>query len=104
TRLVLAGGASDKAFVVGVLERPELDAGTADPAWLDDLVARGDHLSGRGAEVALLAAATLAYERRIDAAKERFLEAAERGRPEVLLDGDGSIELRLAQADYLCRV
>ena len=104
THVALTGGATDKAFVVGVLDRPEIDAGAPDARWLEGLLARGEHLSRRGAAAALVAAAALAYEQRIDEAKRRFLEAAERGRPEVVLDGDGSIELRLLGAVYLCRV
>ena len=104
THVTLAGGATDKAFLVGILERPEIAAGAVDARWLAGVLARGEQLSRRGAAAALVAAAALAYESRIDEAKRRFLDAAQRGRPEVVLDGDGSIELRLLGAIYLCRV
>ncbi len=104
TEIGVRAGATDKAFVLGVLERPEIDSGAADAAWLASLLRRGRYRSQRGAAEALLAAAVASYEDHMDEAKSRFLASARRGRPEVTLEGGLTVELRHGGVVYLCRV
>jgi acetyl-CoA carboxylase carboxyltransferase component len=103
TVAVVGGGATDKAFLAEVLDRYETEA-DADPDWLDRLLASGGHLSRRGAEAALLAAAIASYETELDAAKARFFTSAVRGRPEVPKAIGRSVELWHRGHAHLLRV
>lgn len=94
TEAAVRGGTTDKAFLAEALDRPELTNGDAEPGWLDRLVAAGEHLPRRGAEVALLAAAIAVYEAESTAARARFFESAVRGRPEVPQEIGRAVELR----------
>jgi acetyl-CoA carboxylase carboxyltransferase component len=94
TAAVVSGGTTDKAFLTEVLDRPELAGHGGDPEWLDRLVASGEHLPRRGAEVALLAVAIAAYEEESAAARARFYESAARGRPEVPREIGRAVVLR----------
>ncbi|HEV7785117.1 MAG TPA: hypothetical protein VGQ28_07260, partial [Thermoanaerobaculia bacterium] len=104
TAAVVSGGTTDKAFLAEVLDRPELAGHGAEPGWLDRLVASGEHLPRRGAEVALLAVAIAAYEEESAAARSRFYESAARGRPEVPREIGRIAELRHRGHAYLLRV
>ncbi|HEY0557366.1 MAG TPA: biotin/lipoyl-containing protein, partial [Thermoanaerobaculia bacterium] len=105
TEVALRGGATDKAFLTEVLDRPELIARQpAEPGWLDRLVASGEHLPRRGAEPALVAAAIAAYEEELATARARFYASAARGRPEVPKEIGRTVELRHRGQNYLFRV
>jgi acetyl-CoA carboxylase carboxyltransferase component/biotin carboxyl carrier protein len=105
TEASLRDGATDKAFLTEVLDRPELTArGPVDPGWLDALVASGEHLPRRGAEAALLGAAIAGYEADLDLARARFYASAARGRPEVPKEIGRAVELRYRGQEYLFRV
>jgi hypothetical protein len=104
TAAVVSGGTTDKAFLAEVLDRPELTGQDAEPGWLDRLVASGEHLPRRGAEVALLAVAIAAYEEESAAARARFYESAARGRPEVPHEIGRDVELRHRGHAYRLRV
>ncbi len=105
TEASLRDGATDKAFLTEVLDRPELTArGPVDPGWLDALVASGEHLPRRGAEAALLGAAIAGYEADLDLARARFYASAARGRPEVPKEIGRAVELRYRRQAYLFRV
>jgi acetyl-CoA carboxylase carboxyltransferase component/pyruvate/2-oxoglutarate dehydrogenase complex dihydrolipoamide acyltransferase (E2) component len=93
TVAIVRGGGTDKAFLTEILDRLETEGSTADPAWIDRLVAGGGHLSRRGADAALLAAAVASYETELDAAKARFYASAARGRPEVPQEAGRAVEL-----------
>ncbi|MFL6202967.1 MAG: carboxyl transferase domain-containing protein [Thermoanaerobaculia bacterium] len=104
TVAVVEGGVTDKAFLAELLDQSEIERGTADPGWLDLLIERGEHLSRRGAEAALLAAAIAVYERDAEAARKRFYDSAARGRPEVPPDIGTSAELWYRGQGYALRV
>ncbi len=103
TVVTVAGGATDKAFLAEVLDR--LGAGApAEPAWLDRLVASGEHLPHRGAEAALLAAAIADGETALDLDRARFLSSAARGRPELPPEGGHAVDLTYRGQLYGFRV
>ncbi|HEX6861949.1 MAG TPA: biotin/lipoyl-containing protein, partial [Thermoanaerobaculia bacterium] len=104
TVAVVEGGGTDKGFLAELLDQSEIERGTADPGWLDLLIERGEHLSRRGAEAALLAASIAVYEREAVAARKRFYDSAARGRPEVPPDIGTSAELWYRGQGYALRV
>ncbi|HYG62827.1 MAG TPA: biotin/lipoyl-containing protein, partial [Thermoanaerobaculia bacterium] len=104
TVALVHGGTTDKPFLSELLDRSEVEDGTADPAWLARLVSGGEHLARRGAEAALLDAAALTYQEEVDQARGRFFASAARGRPEVPGEIGGSVELRYRGRAYPFRV
>ncbi len=104
TTVVLRGGATDKAFLTEILDRPEISHAGAEAGWVDRLVERGEHLSPRGLRGALVAAALAAYDAELDQAKAGFYGAAQRGRPEVSKEVGRTLELRLRGHLYAFRV
>jgi acetyl/propionyl-CoA carboxylase alpha subunit/acetyl-CoA carboxylase carboxyltransferase component len=100
TAVVLRGGTTNKAFLGDLLDREEVQAGRLDVRFLDRLVARGEQISSRHAEVALVRAAIEAYEAEADEERARFLSAAARGRPEVRPETSRTVELRHAGQAY----
>jgi acetyl-CoA carboxylase carboxyltransferase component/biotin carboxyl carrier protein len=100
TAVVLRGGTTNKAFLVDLLDREEVQVGRVDVRLLDRLVARGEQISLRHAEVALVRAAIEAYEAEADQERARFLSAAARGRPEVRPQSGRAVELRHAGQAY----
>ena len=63
-------------------------------AEANSLLARGEQISSRHAEVALVRAAIEAYEAEALQERTRFLSAAARGRPEVRPESGRTLELR----------
>ena len=83
TTVVVRGGTTNKAFLLDLLDRPEMTAGTADTGWLDRLVASDGHIPTRHADVALLAAAVDIYDSQEELERRGFYAAATRGRPQA---------------------
>eukprot|EP00899_Mesostigma_viride_P021062 jgi/Mesvir1/28958/Mv17735-RA.1 len=84
TSVSVAGGQTNKAFLMQLLETPEVQSSNHDNTWLDKLYGRGEKISGatRG-DVALLQAAIVMYNKEKELAKKRFFTSAARGRPAV---------------------
>ena len=93
-RVVVRGGATNRAFLIDLLGRPEVLDGTADTGWLDRLGAEGGLISDRNAGVAIIAAAidSDAAEETIE--RERFYASARRGRPKTSHEIQRPMELR----------
>jgi acetyl-CoA carboxylase carboxyltransferase component/biotin carboxyl carrier protein len=104
TEVAVRDGATDKAFLAEVLDRPELTARDAPPLWIDQMVASGEHLPRRGSEAALLAAAIAGYEAELELARKRFYDSASRGRPEVPEEIGRAVELCYRGQSYAFRV
>jgi biotin carboxyl carrier protein len=81
--VVIEGGTTNKAFLQGLLERPEFHTGDYDIGWIDRLVAEGSHVPRRHAEPAMLAAAITAYDEAVTVSIGAYTASAARGRPEV---------------------
>ena len=103
TAALVRGGTTDKALLLELLDRPEVDAATADPGWLDLLVAGGEHMPRRGAEAALLEAAIVSYEAELARIRTRFYDAAKRGRPEAPREMGFAVDLRYRGDSYFFR-
>ncbi len=98
--VVIRGGSSNKAFLLELLEHPDLRAGRLDTGWLDRLTAGGRWRGARHGDVALLLAAIEAYDAELAAEQAQFHAGAARGRPEPR-DGVGvTMELRLQGQHY----
>ena len=82
TAVVIDGGTTNKAFLLDLLDRPEMLAGEVDTTWLDTLMADG-YAPPRRTDVALLAAAIEAQDAHVARQRARLFASAERGRPEV---------------------
>jgi acetyl/propionyl-CoA carboxylase alpha subunit/acetyl-CoA carboxylase carboxyltransferase component len=79
--VVVSGGATDRSFLLAVLDRPEVRSGDVDDRWLDRLVAEHQHVAPAD-PVALVAAAVEAYDADQALAENAFLAGAARGRPQ----------------------
>ena len=103
TVVIVEGGTTNKAFLLGLLDRPEVREGRVHTAWLDALTASGDHLHEHQG-LSLLYAATQAYEADRAADQLQFLATASRGRPEAPRTGGHQVDLRFGSASYRCTV
>jgi acetyl-CoA carboxylase carboxyltransferase component/biotin carboxyl carrier protein len=98
--IAIRGGSTNKAFLLGLLARPEVRSSEFDTGWLDGLAARGEHISREHAEVALLVAATEAYQAELAVERAQFHASAARGRPKLRGEVGRSVELRHRGRDY----
>ncbi|MDF3049065.1 MAG: Biotin carboxylase Propionyl-CoA carboxylase [Pseudonocardia sp.] len=105
TSVVIDGGMTNRAFLLDLLDRPEIRKGDVDTGWLDRLMATG-YRPPRRLDVALLAVAVESQDAHVARQRERLFASAERGRPEVGHDtwhqidvraGGGAYRLRMAQ-------
>ncbi|HEX5561030.1 MAG TPA: carboxyl transferase domain-containing protein [Nocardioidaceae bacterium] len=103
TTVVIAGGVTNKSFVLDLLDQPEVVDGTggwADTGWIDRVRGQGRLVAHKHAGVAVVAAAVGAYtgELRIEVA--RLLETARGGRPQAQHQAGRPVELKLRGTTY----
>src|SRR6195952_2458416 len=103
TAVVIDGGTTNKAFLLDLLDRPELIAGEVDTGWLDTMMAPG-HTPPRRGGGALLAAAVAAHDAHVFRQQGRLFVSAERGRPEVGQEVWHQVDLRAVGQSYRLRV
>ena len=101
--VVVDGGTTNRSFLVGILDRPEVLRGEFDNRWLDRLTEAGEHVPDAH-PVALLAAAVEAYAADHAASEAAFHAGARRGRPEMPETVGANVLLRYAGARYDVRV
>lgn len=94
TSVVVEGGATNRAFLLSLLDRPEVIDASADTGWLDRLAATDDLLPARHGAIALLAAAIEGHDAEESIERDRFYAAARRGRPDASHESGRTIELR----------
>ena len=102
--VVIKGGASNKAFLLDLLNRGEVQRAEVDIGWLDRLAANGEHCSRRHADVALLQAAIEAYVAELAVEQTQFYASAVRGRPHVRNELGRTVELRYRGERYSLEV
>src|SRR5271165_2839597 len=105
--VVIKNGASNRAFLMQLLDRAEVQNGAVDIGWLDRLAAKGQHLSRQYVDVALVQAAIEAYDRELKVEQTQFYASALRGRPQVRSEVGHTIELRYRDHSYsikICRL
>jgi len=98
--VVIRGGASNKAFLLELLNRDEVQRGEVHIGWLDQLAATGQHVSRRYADVALVQAAIEAYDAQLAVEQAQFYASALRGRPQVRSEVGRTAELRYRGHSY----
>ncbi len=94
TTVIVRGGTTNKSFLLGLLDRPEMIAGATDTGWLDRLVASGDHVPTSHGDVAVLAAAVDIYDAEQELERRGFYAGAGRGRPQASHEIGRTAELR----------
>jgi acetyl/propionyl-CoA carboxylase alpha subunit/acetyl-CoA carboxylase carboxyltransferase component len=92
--VVIKGGASNKAFLLELLNRPEVRSGEVHSGWLDHLAATGEHLSRHYADVALVQAAIESYDAQLAVEQTQFYASAVRGRPHIRSEVGRTADLR----------
>ncbi|HEY2204947.1 MAG TPA: carboxyl transferase domain-containing protein [Pseudonocardia sp.] len=103
TAAVIEGGTTNKAFLLDLLDRPEIRAGEADTTWLDTMMAAG-YSPPRRLDVALLAAGVEAHDAHVQRQRDRLFSSAERGRPEVGHETWHQVDVRALGRSYRLRV
>jgi Acetyl/propionyl-CoA carboxylase, alpha subunit len=104
TTVIIEGGATNKSFLLDLLDEPAVIDGTADTGWIDRVRAEGGLVSTRNAGVALAAAAIEAYENEAFVERQRLLTTAHGGRPQVQHVSGRPIDLKLRGTTYRVRV
>ncbi|HYL46427.1 MAG TPA: carboxyl transferase domain-containing protein [Candidatus Limnocylindrales bacterium] len=102
--VVIQGGASNKAFLLDLLNCEEVQRGDFHNGWLDQLAETGKHLSRLHADVALVQAAIEAYDSQLAVEQAQFYASAVRGRPHVRSEVGHTAELRYRGNSYSPKV
>jgi len=102
--VVIKDGTSNRSFLMELISRDEVQRAEVDIGWLDRLSAKGQHLSGNHAEVALVQAAIESYDAELAVEQAQFYESALRGRPQVGSEAGRCVELRYRDHTYPIRV
>ncbi|MEV4410323.1 carboxyl transferase domain-containing protein [Catellatospora sp. NPDC049609] len=100
TTVIIEGGATNKSFLLDLLDQPEVIDGSADTGWIDRVRAEGRLFSTRHSGIALAAAAIEAYEDEAMVEQQRLLSTAHGGRPQVQHKSGRPIDLKLRGAGY----
>ncbi|MCC8249389.1 ATP-binding protein [Saccharothrix luteola] len=104
TTVVIDGGATNKSFVLDLLDQPEVLDGSADTGWIDRVRGEGRLVAHRHAAVAVATAAIQAYEEEEGAEQQRLLSTAFGGRPQVRHEHGRSLDFKLRGVTYRVRV
>src|SRR5690349_4480036 len=104
TTVVIEGGATNKSFILDLLDQPEVIDASADTGWIDRVRAQGRLVSHRHSAVALAAAAIEAYEEQERVERQRLLSTAFGGRPQVQHQSGRPLDLKLRGVGYRVRV
>ncbi|MGW4065130.1 ATP-binding protein [Amycolatopsis sp. NPDC004747] len=94
TQLIVDGGRITKAFLLTLLDHPDVAAGHYDTGWLDAKTATGELLERRYADIALVCAAIEAYALEHERTRAEFYAGVARGRPGPAPAGGRRIEFR----------
>jgi len=102
--IVIKGGASNKAFLLELMNCPEVLKAEADIGWLDRRALDGGNLSARYADVALVQAAIEAYAADLAVEQVQFYASAVRGRPQVRSEVGRTVQLLHRGHSYAIKV
>ncbi len=109
TTVVIEGGATNKSFILELLDQPEVTTGVstasttkmwADTGWIDRVRSEGRLVAHAHSGVALVAAAIEAYDDQLTVEIARLLETAHGGRPQVQHEIGRPVDLKLRGTTY----
>ena len=100
TTVLIEGGATNKSFVLDLLDQPEVIDGSADTGWIDRVRGEGRLVLHRHSAVALAAAAIEAYQDEEEVARQGLLSTAHGGRPQVHHESGRPLDLKLRGVGY----
>lgn len=100
TTVIIEGGATNKSFVLDLLDQPEVVDASADTGWIDRVRAEGRLVNHRHSAIALAAAAIEAYQDEEEISRQRLLSTAHGGRPQVQHDSGRPLNLKLRGVGY----
>ena len=100
TTVVIEGGATNKSFILDLLDQPEVVDGSADTGWIDRVRGEGRLVAREHSGVALVVAGIEAYEEAEAIERTRLLETARGGRPQVQHDVGRAVDLKLRGTAY----
>ncbi|MFD0688094.1 ATP-binding protein [Actinomadura fibrosa] len=100
TTVIIEGGATNKSFVLDLLDQPEVIDASADTGWIDRVRGEGRLVGHRHSAIALAAAAIEAYQDEEEVARQRLLATAHGGRPQVRHDPGRPLDLKLRGVGY----
>jgi acetyl/propionyl-CoA carboxylase alpha subunit/acetyl-CoA carboxylase carboxyltransferase component len=104
TTVIIEGGATNKSFVLDLLDQPEVIDASADTGWIDRVRGEGRLVTHRHSAIALAAAAIEAYEEEERVERQRLLSTAFGGRPQVQHESGRPLDLKLRGAGYRVKV
>ncbi|MFY1650510.1 carboxyl transferase domain-containing protein [Solwaraspora sp. WMMB762] len=104
TTVIIEGGATNKSFVIDLLDQPEVIDASADTGWIDRVRGEGRLVAHRHVAVALAAAAIEGYEADERVERQRLLATASGGRPQVQHASGRPVDLKLRSVGYRVRV
>ncbi|TQS42521.1 carboxyl transferase domain-containing protein [Cryptosporangium phraense] len=100
TVVIIEGGATNKSFVLDLLDQPEVIDASADTGWIDRVRAEGRLVNHRHSAIALAAAAIEAYQDEEEISRNRLLATAHGGRPQVQHEPGRPLDLKLRGVGY----
>jgi acetyl/propionyl-CoA carboxylase alpha subunit/acetyl-CoA carboxylase carboxyltransferase component len=100
TTVIIEGGATNKSFILDLLDQPEVIDGSADTGWIDRVRGEGRLVSHEHSGIALVAAGIEAYEEEKRIEIGRLLETAHGGRPQAQHQVARAIDLTLRGNAY----
>ncbi|MBC3190580.1 ATP-grasp domain-containing protein [Pseudonocardia sp. C8] len=103
TAAVIDGGSTNKAFLLDLLDRPELRTGDLKTTWLDGMMAEG-YAPPRRIDVALLATAIQSHDGHVARQQDRLFRSAAAGRPEVGYETWHQTDVTAAGQSYKLKV
>ncbi|XVV00237.1 carboxyl transferase domain-containing protein [Actinosynnema sp. CA-248983] len=104
TTVIIEGGATNKSFVLDLLDEPAVLDATADTGWIDRVRAQGGLVSHRHSAVALAAAAIEVYEDEEHLARQELFTSARGGRPHTRHEAGRVLEFTLRGQSYRVHV
>ena len=102
--VIIRKGTSNKAFLLDLLDRPEIESQNVDTRWLTRLSVEEEHPSKQYAVVALLQAAIEAYEAELRLSEAEFYTSSARGRPRVRQSTDFPTHFRYRGLVYRLKI
>ncbi len=95
THVVVEGGATNKSFLLDLLDQPEVVDGSADTGWIDRVREEGRLVAHEHAAAALVVAGIEALEEVERAERQHFLATARGGRPQARHETGRPVDLKL---------